>query len=533
MVGNPAVCAAGDPLLLTGQDLRLGQVESVARGRKVVLDSEALHRMEASHELLMAYAAAGRPVYGLTVGVGLNKDKAVFKAGGKLTDGILKRSREFNRSALRAHAAGAGPDMTKELVRAAMVIRLNTMLLGRTGAQPKVARLYADFLNAGITPVVPSQGSVGEADITLAPHVGLVMLGEWQADFDGERMTGKKALEKAGLTVLDPIGKDALAILSTNAFSAAKGVLAVLKAERLLKTVPLVLGLSLEGLNGNMAPFTHEAAELRPFPGNVESAAAIRKALAGSYLWQPYPKRPLQDPLSYRTAGVVLGSALHALKQAREMLRIQINASDDNPAVLEGMDMASMPQQYVLQTAAGQGAVLPTANFEPLPFVLALEQLSLALCHVSRGSALRTIKLSDPHFTGLSRFLAPNDVSITFGAIQKPVVAINTSVRQLANPVSPDGLPVAGDIEDTSTNALLVAARLDDLVAKVYTVMGLELLHAAQAVDLRRRGNPDLALGDETEKLLISYRGQVPFVDADRPLTPDIRKSTDFLESLR
>lgn len=207
-----------------------------------------MDRLKKAHELVLLAAKGGTPVYGLTVGVGLNKDKPLFKANGELSEEVIEASKAFNHNALRSHSAAIGPMMSKELTRLQMVIRLNTLLAGQTGAQPYVAELYKEFLNKGITPEIPSRGSVGEADITMSSHVGAVMMGEWRAKVDGKEMSGKEALQKAGLKPLVPEGKDALAILSTNAAAVAETMDAARHARTIIDATPRVFALSLEAL---------------------------------------------------------------------------------------------------------------------------------------------------------------------------------------------------------------------------------------------------------------------------------------------
>ncbi|MFK4763804.1 histidine ammonia-lyase [Desulfobaculum sp. SPO524] len=523
---------------LNGHDMDLAQLVDIAEGRaQVSIDTTAMKRVKDSRELLMAFAAEGRPVYGLTVGVGLNKDKSIFHVdeSGKrvLTPEVLRLSEQFNVNALRAHSAGVGPDMEPRMVRATMAIRLNTMLCGRTGAQPYVAELYKEFLNKNLLPVVPSRGTVGECDITLAPHIGLVMMGEWKADFQGERMSGAEALAKAGIKALKPSGKDALAILSTNAPAMAKSAFALSEAEQFLKVAPVVFGLSLEGLNGNVAPFLKQVNDVRPFTCFAKASKVMRDELEGSYLWQPMKGRALQDPLSYRTTAFTFGAAMEALDDAVAKWNVQVNSSDDNPAVVVGIEpSADTPEQvakYYLDAGHIKGAIFPTSNFEPLPVVLKLQNLGIALSHVSRNAAMRCLRLVDPHFTHLSRFLAADDVAINFGAIGKPFVSLDADVRSLANPVSQDTIPLAGNIEDTATNSMRVADRLSRIVDNMYYIYGLELYHAAQAIDLRERES-DIELGRGTGAMFRAYRKDVAFIDKDRPFTPDIQTSHDFLK---
>jgi histidine ammonia-lyase len=189
-------------------------------------------------------------------------------------------------------------------------------------------------------------------------------------------------------------------------------------------------------------------------------------------------------------------------------------------------------RSYYVTTGAVHGAVIPTANFEPLPWVVPLESLGIALSHVSGASAARSTRLGMPEFTHLSRFLSPDDVTLAYLAVQKVYAALDLENQELSKPVLGNPLPIAGDIEDTATNSAAAAQRVLQIIDNLYYVIGLELMHAAQAVDLRRRANPNLALGGGTGALLQSFRQVVPFLDRDRPLTPDIQASYRFLRQL-
>jgi histidine ammonia-lyase len=530
---RPEVAAAR--VVLDGRSLTIPQVMAVARGNaEVSLDPEAMRRVRQSFDLLLGAAEQGIPIYGLNRGVGENKDKTIFS--GAMNPEARRASERFNANNLRATSAGVGPEASEELVRAAMVIRLNTILVGYTGARPVVAERYRDFLNLRIHPVMPTRASVGEADITILAHIGLAMMGEGEVIYAGRRMPAGAALGEAGLEPLVPFAKDALVIMSSNAYAAALAAFAVGDAEHLLAVTRKVLGLSLEGLNGNLAPYLPVVNAVRPYAAQGRAAAGILAELEGSYLWQPSGRRALQDPLSFRTASQVLGVAEESVGRLKEMLAIQINSSDDNPASIPGIapppDVQSQVRSYYVTTGAVRGAVIPTANFEPLPWVVPLESLGIALSHVSGASAARSTRLGTAEFTRLSRFLSPDDTTLAYSAVQKVYAALDLENQELSKPVSRNPLPLAGDIEDTGTSSAAAAQRVLRIVDNLYYVIGLELMHAAQAVDLRRRADPGLALGGGTGALLQSFRQVVPFLDHDHPLTPNIRASYRFLRQL-
>jgi len=523
-------------IVLDGSSLTLAEAWMVAEGMATVTIADAaLNRAERSYELLMAGAISGTPVYGLTVGVGLNKDQKLFDASGELSPEVMAASESFNRSMLRSHAAGVGEMMPDHLSRLAMVIRLNTLLQGQAAVQPAVVELYKAFLNLGITPFIPSRGSMGEADIMLASHVGLVMMGEWQANYQGKTISGEQALQKTGLEKLIPIGKDGLAILSTNSISTAYALAAARKVRQTLAVSPLVFGLSLEGLNGNIAPILPQPIKVRPFPLLKETAETMREALAGSYLWQLNPERPLQDPLSYRTTVYTLSEAQRALVDLEEMLTIQINSSDDNPSIIEDADESykefDQVAQYFVENERISGGIFPSANFESLPVALAIQRLSLALGHISHNVIQRCLRLEEEEFTGLPRFLTvPENKGHGFGSLHVPIVALHGEIMALVNPISLNVQPVAGGVEDTGTNALQAAQRLLEINESINYIYGVELMHASQAIDLRMKASA-LPLGKATKPFFEAYREIVSFVKEDRIFTIDMEASKRFLES--
>lgn len=484
-----AGAAGAATITLDGTSLSIEDAWKIAAGEAdVAIAPEAVKLLEDSHKLVMASAAKGQAVYGLTVGVGLNKDQKLFTADGKLSPEVLEASRAFNYNALRSHSAGVGEMMP----------------------------------------------------VDLASHVGAVMIGEWKADVKGKVMTGADALKAAGIKPLQPEGKDALAILSNNSVAMAYAIDAARNAERIVEMTPTVYGLSLEGLNGNVAPILPQTIGARPFDGLSQTAADMRDVLKGSYLWNVDATRPLQDPLSYRVTVYGLSEARRAVKDLNDQIAVQINSTDDNPATILNADEAYRSEStqvanYFVEGNGVKGAIIPSGNFNPLPVALALQRTSIAMAHLSHYSVQRTVHLSYDQFTGLTRFLTdPSNKGHAFGAIQKSFMGLHVDNMALAQPVSLYGMPVAGEIEDTFTNLLQASKRLGSIDTNLYQIYSVEMLHAAQAVDLRRNlKNKDLKLADKTGAFYTAYRAKVPYVKADRIFTDDIRAGVDLLKNYR
>lgn len=531
---TPSSQQLAEAVVLTGKDLSLEQILRVARDKAPVhVSPGAQKQAERSHQLLLLYGKQGKPVYGLNRGVGQNKDKTIFE-GDSLSADARQLSEAFNKNMLLSHTVAYGPIAPVDVVRATMLIRLNTALYGGTGMSPELIQQYVNFLNAGLTPVVRSRGSIGAADITILPQIGLAMMGEGEIILpDGQTVDASAALEQYKLTAARPFAKDGLSLLSSNAYGAAQAILAVQDMEQVMERADDVMALSLEGLNGNIAPLLPPTQSTRPYPYQQRTAEGILQRLEGSSLWQQDPERHLQDPLSYRSTSQVHGAARNAIENFKKEIQLQVNSSDDNPTVVldvkPGAGASSQVANYFVQEGDLYGAVLPSAAFDTTVWVLPLHNVSLAASHVAQSSAQRILRLSDPNFSKLSRFLSPNDTTLAYTTIQKPVSTLSTEIRALAQIASSDALVVAGNIEDIANNGPIVAQRLHEQVDLLYTLLGIELMHAAQAADLRQRANPDYKLGKGTQQTLTQYRQSVPFLDADRMLSIDIEKSHDFL----
>lgn len=532
-----AALSANATVTLTGKTLTQDEAWRVAEGEEVVIAPEALKQVTDSNRLVMTAARQGVEIYGLTVGVGLNKDHKLFEASGEMTETARQASIDFNRNILRSHSVGYGAHLPKETARLAMVVRLNTLLTGRSGAQPYVAELYRDFLNKGITPVIPTRGSIGDADITLASHVGSVMMGEWRAEVDGKVVSGAEALRMKGIRPLVPEGKDGLAILSTNSVGIAMTMSAMREMRRVLELSPVVYGLTLEGMNGNVAPFLAQTVKSHPLAGLSEAATEMRATLKGSYLWEKDPTRALQDPLSFRTTIYTISEAKRALNDLDELVNVQINSSDDNPGVIlnaskEDLE-SSQVAQYFVKGEGLEGAIIPSANFEPLPIAIAAERAAIALGHVAHNSLHRTLRLDEDRFSGLSRYLAgPNNTTgHSFGATEDSMVSIYAENVELANPVSLASTPVEGNIEDSASNLPRVANRLERSASNLIDLYAMEMLHNTQAIDLRKMKRSDVKLSEKTQALYDAYRKVVPFVEKDRIFSEDLEAGIKLLKS--
>ncbi|PAB59315.1 HAL/PAL/TAL family ammonia-lyase [Anaeromicrobium sediminis] len=489
-------------VVLDGNNLTVDKISKIARdGYAVEISEEAYARIVKSREFVYEMLNSDVPVYGFNRGVGLNKDREIFE----------RYYEEYNRNLVLAHTLGVGPDATLEETRAILVARLNNYLLGYTGAQPKLVERYAEFINRDILPQIPKRGSVGEADITCLSHIGLAAMGEGNVYYKGKLMTTKEAYEIEGLEpiVLGP--KDGLAIVSSNALAAGEGALVLKDVQDLLDMADLIYAMSLEGLKGNVTPLDESTHKIRPFPGQNKSADNVRRFLEGSYLYLPGVADALQDPLSFRGSCQIHGAVRDSLEHVEKYLHLHLNTSEDNPCVL-----------------VDERRMVACANYEPTTWAIGFEMLGIALSHLSKAACHRTIKLARPKFTGLSRFLTPADTRvIAYGTIQKVFTSLDTEIRHLSNPVTADFFSVAGDIEDHANNTPLVVQKTTKIVDNLFYILGIELMHAAQAMDLRKVEKA----GKYTKKVWEAFRKEVSFLEEDRNLSVDINKSYNFIKS--
>lgn len=487
---------------LSGGDLSIEDLGRIAlKGEKVALSEESLLKVQVARDLIFTLDKRGVAVYGLNRGVGWNKDKKVYA---EFYD-------HYNKGLLRSHMIGVNPECSEEEVRAMMAVRLNGFLCGHTGVSVEIVDYYEEFLNRGIHPVVKKRGSVGEADIGTLSAIGLVIIGEGQAWYQGERMSGARALDKAGLKPLQLGPKDGLGIVSSNAQGAAFAALGILEAEAFIERYRLVFCLALEGLNGVLDPMDESVNRERKFSGQMESAKRCKEILKGSYLYEPNEDRALQDPLSFRGQSAITGSVMDALGYAKQQLTLELNSTDDNPCLL-----------------ADEDRMCGSSNFEPLSWVLAIEMVSTGLAHMSKMMAQQMIRIGDPGFTKLNRFLTPEEGGIiAYGTIQKTFSYLDAESRMYANPCSLDFLCMSGNIEDMASNSTMAASNMRKIIDNLYYMAAIELMHAAQAVDLRKPAS----LGLETRKFFDSYRKVIPYLSEDRNLSEDIQNTYDFLKT--
>jgi histidine ammonia-lyase len=458
--------------------------------------------MAEARAVVATYLAERRPAYGLTtrLGAGVVEELPVEALG------------LFSRQTVLGRANAVGPPLPTDVVRAALLIRANGLARGGSGARPEVAEALVALLRAGAHPVVPEVGSVGASDVCLLAHVGLVLLGEGTAEIAGEIVPGRRALEVAGLAPLELGPKDGLALISSNAVSAAAAALALADARRTLATAQVAAALSMEGFRASLTPLDERVAAARPAPGQVECARGLLRLLAGGSLTRPGASRRLQDPLSFRCASQVHGSLLTALAQLQAALAPELNGAGDNPLVL-----------------AESGEILSTGNFHVPVLTVAADAVALALVQVSDLSAARCARLLSATVSGLPDNLAPpGSTSSGMAPLLKTAGALVAEISHGAAPVTTT-TRIDDDVEDAATGATLATGRLRRLLDRVGLLLAVELVIAAQAVDL---ASPE-TLGGGTGAAHALVRKLARPLSDDRPLGEDVGHVAEAVASGR
>lgn len=502
------------PLTLDGEGLRLDDVVRVAHDPsvKVTLSPQAHERVERSRRAVEEILASGRVVYGVNTGFG------------HLADHLIPpdRLRELQRNILMSHAAGVGPELDEPTVRAVLLARANALAKGHSGVRPATLQGLLHLLNRGVHPVVPSQGSLGTSgDLAPLAHVGLVLIGLGEAHHQGHRLPGAEALRAAGLQPLVLEAKEGLALTNGTALMAGLGALVTARAEAVCEAADVAAALSLEALAGTdraLDPRIHDA---RPHPRQVVTAAFMRNLLQGStFVRRQEDPHRVQDAYSLRCIPQVHGAVRDTATYARWALEIELNSATDNPLIFWEED---------------QPVVISGGNFHGEPVALAMDYLAMGLTELGSISERRINRLLDPARNGhlLPPFLA-EDSGVNSGLMlaQYTAAALVSENKVLAHPASADTIPVSADTEDHNSMGAAGTLKARRVVEHLEQVVGIELLCAAQALDLRQRAEPGAhRMGRGTAAAHRAIRQRIPFLERDQVLHPLLRAAAEIVSS--
>ena len=518
----PRRAASDGPVVLTGADLTIDDVEAVARhGAHAVLDEHARGRVQEARDVIERLVAEGAVVYGVTTGFGALADRTIAAAD-------VERLQE---NLLMSHAAGVGDPLPRDVVRAMLLLRANTIALGHSGARPEVIDRLLDFLRLGIHPVVPAQGSVGASgDLAPLAHLSLPLIGRGQVEIGGRVMPAREALAEAGLEPLVLGPKEGLALLNGTQLMSALGALLLADADRLVRTASTVAAMTVEAMLGTDVAFSAAYQLARPHPGQIAVAAELRTLLLDSGLQTSHHASPhkVQDPYSLRCVPQVHGAVRDALDHLRRVLDIELNSATDNPLVFPGGGVAD-PSAL----ATGGGLVISGGNFHGEPIALALDFAKLAISELGSISERRTALLLDPHLNGgLPAFLAPaSGLDSGLMILQYTAAALASENKVLVHPASADSIPTSANQEDHVSMGPIAGRHARTVLAHVEQILAIEALCAAQALDLRLATMPGVHAGMGVRAAHDLVRATATHVNEDREPGPDLAAATALVRS--
>ncbi|MFC1483653.1 histidine ammonia-lyase [Candidatus Neomarinimicrobiota bacterium] len=496
--------------VLEGSGLTIERLVGIARhGDKVELHPDALERIKLCRSMLEEKIQEREIMYGVNTGIG------------EFSEVILDddQRENFQRYLIYNHAAGIGEPAPVEYVRGAMVGRINVLAHGNSGCRPEIALTLVDMLNKGVTPVVCQKGSVGASgDLAPMSQIALVLMGEGEAYFQGQRFPGQEAMEKAGIPIPGLKARDGLATINGSNLLTAMSAIQLFDMNRWLKQAEIACAMSLESLLANLKPYDVRLHEVRGFKGSMRSARAIMKCIEGSDLLSGKIKTKVQDAYSMRSSPQVIGAAHDALAYARKQVEIELNGVGDNPIFL--------PEHKLTLTGA---------NFQGTPVSLPMDMVGAAITMVSVLSERRLNRLTNPALSaGLPAFLTKG-AGMFSGMMLSQYTADTLIVEQrmLSAPASVASIPAAADQEDFVSMGMNTAIKNVQILENAHGVLGIEFMAAAQSLDFR-----DFAPGKGVSVAKSVIRRHVTHLDEDRPMYPDhntmqeLVKSCEILETV-
>ena len=490
-------------IVLDGSNLTVEKVVAIARfNEKVELHPEALQRIKTCRSMLERKINAHEIMYGVNTGIGEFSEVV-------LNDEQVK---EFQKYLIYNHAAGIGDPAPIEYVRGAMAGRINVHAHGMSGIRPEITLTLIEMLNKGVTPFVCQKGSVGASgDLAPMSQIALLLMGEGDAFFKGEKLPGKVAFEKAGIKIPGLEARDGLGTINGSNLLTAMSAIHLYDINRWLKQAEIACAMSLEALFANLKPYDTRLHEVRGFKGAVRSAKAIMKCINGSDLQTGKLKSKVQDAYSMRSSPQVIGAAHDAVAYAKSQVEIELNGVGDNPIF--------MPEHNLTLTGA---------NFQGTPVSLPMDMISAAVTMVSVLSERRLNRLLNPALSvGLPDFLTKG-AGMFSGLMLSQYTADSLIVEQriLSAPASIQSIPAAADQEDFVSMGMNTAIKNGQIVDNAYGILGIEFIAAAQALDFREFTN-----GKGVIKAKQIIRKYVDHLDVDRPLYPDHTKMKEVVKS--
>jgi len=500
------------PILLTGNDLTFDQLYSVALHHETVaLSPAAVTRMKASRAVVDRLVAANETAYGINTGFGKLASVRIS----------AEQVRQLQINLVRSHACGIGAPLSAPETRAMMLLRANALAKGLSGIRPVVVETLCAMLNAGLHPVIPSQGSVGASgDLAPLAHLAQVVIGEGEAFLKHEKLSGGEALTRAGIVPVALEAKEGLSLLNGTQGMLALLSRALLEADTLADTADVAASLSLDALRGSPGAFDARIMHARAYAGAGKTARNLAHLNEGSQIREshraPDKDTRVQDAYSLRCTPQVHGAVRDSLLQAREMALVELNSATDNPLVFCSGRSLDRP---ATEPFDGQGDIVSGGNFHGQPLAMAADQVAIAIATLGGIAERRVEQMTNPLTSMLPAFLTPDPgLNSGFMIAQVTAAALTSENRALATPHSVDSISTSGNQEDYVSMGMSGARRLERMLHNLRHILAIELLCACQGIDLLA----PLQTGTLAKKAYDAVRAASPKVTADRPLAPDI-----------
>ncbi len=493
-------------LLVDGKSLDLGRYSAVVfEGSRCALDDSARKRVDAARQTILDTLEKGEAVYGVNTGFG---DLAKVRIPPEKLALLQERL-------ILSHCAGVGEPLDPAAVRGMLLLRANTLARGHSGVRAEIIDALLSLLNANVLPLVPSRGSVGASgDLAPLAHLVLPLLGKGEVQVNGSLLPASEGLARAGIEAFTLEPKEGLALINGTQAMTALLANAVIAVRRLVRAADLIAAMSVDALRGTDAAFDPRLHALRPYPGQQASAGNLFTLLKGSEIREShrFGDVRVQDPYSLRCAPQVHGAARDVLTDVERKLAIEMNAVTDNPLIF--------PED---------GAIISGGNFHGQPIAVAADVLGMAVSELGTISERRIEKLTNTAFSGLPPFLV-KDAGLNSGFMiaQVTAAALASESKGLAHPASVDSIPTSADKEDHVSMGMGAALKLESIVSNTTTIFAIELLCAAQGIDLLRPMRSSAPL----ETLHAAVREDIKVWNEDREMARDISRAIKFLNRI-
>jgi len=503
-----------NPLLLDKEKITIEDLVNVGRfNKKVDVSTAGESRVAKTSALIERWVREKRVIYGITTGFGALCNVTISE----------KDTRRLQENILMSHAAGVGDPLPQPVVRAVMALRVHDLCLGYSGCRMETIRYLLEFLNQGVTPVVPEKGSVGASgDLAPTAHLGLVLIGRGEAFLRGERVSGAAALEQIGLPPLALAAGEGLALINGTQVMTAIGALVVHDAVRLSKMADIACAMSLEVLMGSNGEFDPRIHQIRPHPGQQATADNMLRLTEDSEIISSHEGcARVQDAYTLRCAPQIHGASKDAVAHARRVIDIEINSTTTNPLIFPDTEEVRLG-----------------GNFHGQPVAMAADYLSMGLAELGSVSERRIERLVNPQLSELPAFLV-KEGGINSGYMigQYAAAALVSENKVLAHPACVDSIPTSANKEDHVSMGTIGIRQSREILTNVENVIAIELLCAAQAYDLLTE-NRQLRAGKGTREAYRVIRRHVPYMSRDRELYKDMEtmavvlRSGEILESV-